>query len=600
MIVGAVLAGLLINVSVCLASDAGAPEIEGVRPEPVLTWGKASAWALDGDRSTDARYEVFTAGADAAHGRSHAVRVGAPAGRIMNTWDVQLRSPIGVAVKEGDRLLARFWVRCADSMTGQALLQTAFERAGGDYDKSVLMELTVGREWKRFDIAFEAHDSFAPGEAQLVLQLGFETQQIEVTGGEVWTYGKAVALDSIPSVELSYPGRDADAPWRTAADERIERLRKGDLVVRVKDAAGQSVAGAEVEIEMTRHAFPFGTAVAIDGVTGDAPDDHKFREVLKDNFNYVVFENAMKWNNHGIGTPERIDQALAWFEVNGLRARGHVLVWPAWRYLPEEAESLATNPAALRELVNRRVTETAALYRGRLTDWDVINETVANTDLMDVLGYEEMTEWFRLAQKADPEAGRYLNDYAILTGGARDTGHQDRYFEILQGLIDQGAPITGIGMQGHFGANVTGPERLLEILDRFAQFGLPIRVTEFDMDTRDEALQGDYMRDFVTAMFSHPAVDGVLVWGFWANRHWRGRAAMFRADWSPRPQADSWRELIYDRWWTRETGRSGDDGAASFRGFKGDYDVVVTHAGKTTRTKAVIGDGVREVEVTLP
>ena len=58
-------------------------------------------------------------------------------------------------------------------------------------------------------------------------------------------------------------------------------------------------------------------------------------------------------------------------------------------------------------------------------------------------------------------------------------------------LIDQGAPITGLGMQGHFGDNVTAPEKLLSLLDRFARFGLDIKITEFDINTDDQDLVDD-------------------------------------------------------------------------------------------------------------
>jgi hypothetical protein len=47
--------------------------------------------------------------------------------------------------------------------------------------------------------------------------------------------------------------------------------------------------------------------------------------------------------------------------------------------------------------------------------------------------------------------------------------------------------------------------RLLEVLDRFSAFGLPIQITEFDVTIRDEEVQAQYLRDFCTGVFSHPA-----------------------------------------------------------------------------------------------
>ena len=50
---------------------------------------------------------------------------------------------------------------------------------------------------------------------------------------------------------------------------------------------------------------------------------------------------------------------------------------------------------------------------------------------------------------------------------------------------------------------------------QFATLGLPVRITELDIDSNDEELQADYFRDFLTASFSHPNINGIMIWGFW-------------------------------------------------------------------------------------
>ncbi len=74
------------------------------------------------------------------------------------------------------------------------------------------------------------------------------------------------------------------------------------------------------------------------------------------------------------------------------------------------------------------------------------------------------------------------------------------------------------------------------------------------MNTDDEALQADYTRDFLILAFSHPAVVGVQVWGFWEKTHWRPRAAMYRADWTEKPNGRAYRSLVLDQWRTRSDG----------------------------------------------
>ena len=135
-------------------------------------------------------------------------------------------------------------------------------------------------------------------------------------------------------------------------------------------------------------------------------------------------------------------------------------------------------------------------------------------------------------------------------------------------------------MQGHFGDNATPPEKLLSLLDRYARFGLDIKITEFDINTNDQALLNDYTRDFMTTVFSHPAVTGLQFWGFWEKAHWRPAAALYAADWTPRPHAQVYKDLVFNQWWTREQGQTDAAGRFNTRGFYGDYTVIIRHDGR--------------------
>ena len=61
-------------------------------------------------------------------------------------------------------------------------------------------------------------------------------------------------------------------------------------------------------------------------------------------------------------------------------------------------------------------------------------------------------------------------------------------------------------------------------LDYLAEIGLPIKVTEFDMNVRamniSEADQAKEYAKVLRTCFSHPAIEGFLFWGFWDARHW--------------------------------------------------------------------------------
>lgn len=409
-----------------------------------------------------------------------------------------------------------------------------------------------------------------------------------------------LALAAMPAAAQTarYDGWEPDAPWRAAAAERIDRIRKADLRILVRDASGNPAPGAAVEVRMRRHAFGFGTAVAADQLLGSSTDSQKYGDAIRELFNKAVLENDLKWPQWE-SNRQRALNALRWMREYNIPVRGHNLVWPGWRWLPADLQKLRDDPEALRARVLSHIAEEAAAVAGLVGEWDVINEPFSNHDLQDILGNAEMAQWFLKAREADPDPRLYINDYSILSAGGLDRRHQDAYYATIEYLDNLGAPVEGIGMQGHFNQNLTPPARLLEILDRFARFSKAIQITEFDIDIADEQLQADYTRDFLTTVFSHPAVDGFLMWGFWEGRHWKPRGAMIRRDWSGKPNLAVWKDLVLNQWWTNADGVTGEDGSYSVRAFQGEYTVEVTLAGRSQTAQASLGAEGRELTIQM-
>ena len=147
-------------------------------------------------------------------------------------------------------------------------------------------------------------------------------------------------------------------------------------------------------------------------------------------------------------------------------------------------------------------------------------------------------------------------------------------------MLDQDAPLHGLGIQGHMGANFTPPEKVIEILEDFASFGLDISITEYDAAGADETIAGDYMRDLLIAAFSVPQVRNFLMWGFWDGSHWHHDAPMFRQDWSLKPAGEAFIDWIYHTWWTNAIGRTTRDGHFTTRAFYGQYEITAEFDGK--------------------
>jgi len=281
-----------------------------------------------------------------------------------------------------------------------------------------------------------------------------------------------------------------------------------------------------------------------------------------------------------------------------VRVRGHCMVWPSWKRTPTGLESLASDPAAMRKRADDHIRVVGKALAGQVEEWDVVNEPYANNDLLKILGDDVMAEWFKAARDVDPNARLYLNETGVPTSVPTDRRY-DVLFGQVKRLQELGAPIGGIGMQAHFGGNLNPPANLLTIYDRFATLGLPIRITELDIDVQDEQLQADYLRDFLTASFSHPSINGILMWGFWEGEHWRPAAALWRKDWSVKPAGQAWLDLVRKQWWTTAEGTSTANGTFTIRSFLGDYTITVTSAGRTQTITATLPADGGDVRVVL-
>lgn len=398
----------------------------------------------------------------------------------------------------------------------------------------------------------------------------------------------------------AYPGAEPDAAWRSVAATRIDAHRRADLSVSVVDAAGLSVPGARVAVEMQRHEFGFGSAVTAFRLRDNSPQHATYRSKVAELFNAATLENNLKWQPWegewgGSFTQQGALNALDWLGAQGIDARGHVMVWPGQDNLPDDIRGMLDDgdltPAEQQTVRNRiaaHLAEIGGATNGKVVAWDVVNETRTNNDLMRELaeGDQAMVTWFDQARAAAPDAALYMNDFGILNSWGRGA-NRDQYFSTLQALQAEGASIDGVGFQGHFRENdIVGPEELWSVLDRFDELGLDMQVTEFDFDSSDEQLQARYTRDFLTAMFAHEGIDDFLFWGFWENAHWRPSAALFRSDWSIKPNGQAYLDQVFDEWWTDEQVEASAEGATTVRAFKGDH-LVTAMVGDTTSAEDV-------------
>ncbi len=523
--------------------------------------------------------------------------------RPANAYNLQFSAKNVAAVKAGDAVLGVFWARAVEPLPadGEAKTEFCFELGQAPHTKLAVWPAALSTEWRRFYVPSEAKVAVAAGEGGIRFRLGYDPQTIEIADVRLLNFGSRVKLADLPFTPNTYRGREPQAPWRADAAARIENLRKGDLTVTVLDAAKRPMPGARVSVRMKRHTFGFGSAVDAKLLLEISPDAEKYRDIIARDFNKVTIENHLKWpqweRDRDIGT-----RAVTWLRERGIAVRGHCLYWGSEKRLPKRVVALFDQPDALRKAVLEHIADIGGTFKGQFPEWDVVNEPFSNFAMQNIfagrgasagriepeLGAQSLAEWFRAAHTVDPAAQLFINDYSILSTGGKDYEHQDYYERTTRELLRLGAPIGGIGMQGHFQEDLTPIPRLLTILDRYARLGLPIQITEHDFTTWDEQLHADYTRDLMTAMFSHPSTSGFIIWGFWEKAHWIPSAAYYRADWSLRPAGQAWRDLVFRDWWTNVDGIAAADGTFKTRGFLGDYEIEVESGGKKTTIKARI------------
>lgn len=557
------------------------------------TMGNLFYWGVSNYTLEDAEGQTFTQAVSAT---------------ISEMQDNPWNSGIGVinneAIEEGDKLLMVVWMRGTTGSASSASTNMFFED-NTEYQKEMSLEAKLSKDWRQYMISFEAKRSFEPWAAQLVWHLNLNLQTVEIGGLALLNYGNTYELYELPEEShVTYDGRELDAEWRTAAAERIDLYRKANLEVLVVDENGKPIPNATVSVKMQQHDYAFGTAVVGCAIAGNNCQDDFYQEKIRNldgkghGFNEVVFENAFKWDaweENWTGSPQQTAEATQWLVNQNIRVRGHNLVWPSWDYMPDDMAANSGDIDYLKNRIDERL-ETVLNYpvlAENVLEWDVLNEIVWNRSLEFAAagknnyttGRELYAEIFDKARQESPDLVAYINDCVTICQGGENEEWYNTWKTYIQEIIDEGAQIDGIGFQAHMGAKPVSPEVVYGILEDFHQtFGLKAKITEFDMANMSKSVTADYMRDFMTVVFSHPSTEGFLMWGFWDGRHWLSDAPLFDQNWNLKPSGQSFMDLVFKEWWTNESLVADENGRVLSRAFKGDYTISVSFNGEIYAT----------------
>jgi endo-1,4-beta-xylanase len=178
----------------------------------------------------------------------------------------------------------------------------------------------------------------------------------------------------------------------------------------------------------------------------------------------------------------RADRIVTFAARHGLPVRGHTLVWdqmiPGW-----VTRTRWTRPQLL-QVLHRYIQTVVSHYRGRVQEWDVINEPLnADGSLRSsiwerVIGPGYIALAFRWAHRANPRAALFVNEFGAEWNDAKERG----LHRLVARLRRAHVPVSGVGFQAHLRLDAHPPQaEFTGVLRSFARLGVRLEVTELDV-----------------------------------------------------------------------------------------------------------------------
>lgn len=194
---------------------------------------------------------------------------------------------------------------------------------------------------------------------------------------------------------------------------------------------------------------------------------------------------------------DRIRKYLEFARDNGMRMRGHTLVWhnqtPRWffsrDYRKESDAPLAdreTMLARMENYIKSVLTYVQREYPGIIYAWDVVNEAIEDGGIRrswwtQTVGEDYFLHAFRFARKyADPDVSLFYNDYDTYNALKRE-----KIFELILSPLIKESLVDGMGMQSHLTMARPDLSEYDVSLRYFGKTGLQIQVTELDIHNPD-------------------------------------------------------------------------------------------------------------------
>jgi endo-1,4-beta-xylanase len=269
------------------------------------------------------------------------------------------------------------------------------------------------------------------------------------------------------------------------------------------------------------------------GSATDNPElsDSAYTAILgSQEFGQITPGNSMKWDatepQQGQFGYSGGDAVVSFAKAHNQIVRGHTLVWH--QQLPGWLTGGSWTATTLTSVLQNHIANVAGHYKGQVYAWDVVNEpfnddgTYRTSLWYNTLGSGYIATALRAARAADPNAKLYINDYNIDGAGAKS----DAMYNLVKSLKSQGVPIDGVGFQGHLAIQYGFPSNMQQNLQRFADLGLDVAITELDVrmvlppDDAKVATQATYYTNVTKACLAVTRCVGITIWDYTDKYSW--------------------------------------------------------------------------------
>ncbi|KAI7745462.1 hypothetical protein M8C21_010478 [Ambrosia artemisiifolia] len=356
---------------------------------------------------------------------------------------------------------------------------------------------------------------------------------------------------------------------------QTDKIRKRDIILKFATSNSRSMHGATVKIKQIHNSFPIGSCISRTNI-----DNEDFVAFFLKHFNWAVFGNELKWywteSQRGKFNYRDADELFKFCADNNIDVRGHCIFWEVEDTVQDWVKSLGRNDLAV--AVQNRLNGLLKRYKGKVRHYDVNNEMLHGSFYQDRLGKDNRANMFKEAKRLDSSAVLFVNDYHV-EDGCDPRSSPERYIDQILHLQEQGAPVEGIGIQGHIDSPVGSI--VCSALDKLAITGLPIWFTELDVCSSNEHVRADDLEVMMREAFAHPSVEGIMLWGFWESFMSRENGHLVDAEGEVNEAGKRFIELKKE-WLSDADGYIDERNEFSFRGFEGTYQVEIqNHIVKT-------------------